>query len=586
MRSLLLRFVSVFCVTILVLCALPAQAADVVVGGYTVFRVEKEAEAASLSRHLETLLQNGASASTVKVVKGENKQASLYWGGELICNVTPELAKANNSEPEQLAEQWARNIREVASIGLLNIDVSRVVLSIDGEKLVTTSGLATGDLIVSDPSGVVDITIYDDGTVLLRGKRLGKTQVTFTRGKGKQQAWVHVKDWAGRIPKQLNVAVTGKPALASAVSQAVLLEIATKTFVNPGCGVTIDENGFEPRAVEAGATMRFAVPMTISASEDYLPVRGTTYVDVANVGIPFEEQNLLLVSNRPERVDRDGILLDYTFKKTEPTRLMYSHLNASEKIRNLWVNLYNPNDEPVKLLVDWTYAGPGKSEVHVGQTSAKRYLASVAAQSGCIITVDPGMIVELANHAVYPNMLVTGFAVLQILEGDSLKVEVRNALAPSSNDGSPLPDIGAPFDPFKIHPHGVFAQPYFELEGEYVYGKEPLVIRYGESPWLIDFETGLPNTGNFGVLYKALIELKNPDSVIRQVGLYFKPLNGPGGANFLVNDMLFQAPFRKVQNECLVTRIELAPRSSSLVEIVTLPEASSCYPAQFELRAL
>ena len=582
---MLKRFLTLLFLLGFIVPALPVWAADVVLGGRTVFRIDNETQAENLSKKIEAILQNGAPASAIRVEK-KDKGAVIYWGSEAIIEVTPELAKANKSEALPLARRWADNMIEVASIGLLNVDCNRVVLSIEGEKLINTSGLAEGDLVVNDPQGIVGITIYDDGSVLLHAQRLGKTQVTISRGKGVQTVWVHVKDWAGRIPKQLEVEVTGSPALELHVQQAVLLAVATNTFVNPGCYVEFDEKGFQPRPVQSGATMRFAVPMTIAASEDYFPVRGTAYVDVHNIPVEWQEQNLLMVSNRPERVDQDGVLLNYTFTKNEATRLMYSHLNDSQKTRNLWVNLSNPNSTPVKLLIDWTFAGPGKSEIHVGQTSAKRYLQSVAAKSGCIVTINPGMVMELASHAVHNKMLVTGFAVMQILEGESINVEVRNVLAPSSNDARPLPDIGAPFNPFKIHPHGVFAQPYFEMEAEYTYGKDPVVIRYGESPWLIDFETGLPNTGNFGVLYKALIELKNPDSRVRQVGLYFKPLNGPGGANFLIDGRIFQAPFRKVQDECLVTRIELSPRSNHLIEVITLPEASSCYPAQFEIRAL
>ena len=572
-----------FFLTLLIPLA-PAQAADVVLSGQTVFRLDSQKDAAEVSRKIEALFQGGAAARDIRVEKSD-KEAVIYWGKERIVTVTASLAAANNSEALPLAKRWADNLYEIAAQGLLNVDVNRVILSLEGEKLITTSGLANGELTVTDPHDVVDITIYDDGTVLLHAKRLGKSQLTFTKGKGVQRVWVHVKDWAGRIPKKLDVEVTGNPAQELHVQQAVLLAIATNTVVNPGCGVDFDED-FVPRPVPANATVRFAVPMTITASDDYLPVRGTAYVEVHNVPVEWQEQTLQQVSNRPERVNQDGVLLNYTFGKGEATRLMYSHLNDSAKTRNLWVNLYNPNKNAVKLLVDWTFAGPGKSEIHVGQTSAKRYLQSLAAKSGCIVTIEPGMVMELAAHAVGHNMLVTGFAVMQILEGDSVNVEVRNVLAPSNNDARPLPDIGAPFNPFKIHPHGVFAQPFFELEAEYTYGKKPVTIRYGESPWLIDFETGLTNTGNFGVLYKALVELKNPDKYTRQVGLYFKPLNGPGGANFLIDGKLFQAPFRKVQNECLVTRLELAPRSSSLVEIITLPEASSCYPAQFEIREL
>jgi len=51
-----------------------------------------------------------------------------------------------------------------------------------------------------------------------------------------------------------------------------------------------------------------------------------------------------------------------------------------------------------------------------------------------------------------------------------------------------------------------------------------------------------------------------------------------------VDGKVVQAPFRRVDNEALLTEIELSPGESRMVEVVTFPEASSNYPAQFEFR--
>ena len=220
---------------------------------------------------------------------------------------------------------------------------------------------------------------------------------------------------------------------------------------------------------------------------------------------------------------------------------------------------------------------------YVGQTAAKRFLENLAARSGYVITLPPNSALELCSYDMAHMALVSGFINFQILEGESATVEVRTSLDPQANDGRALPDLGAPFNPFKIHPHGVFAQPYFEYEGDFTVGGSPLTFRYGESPWLIDFETGLPNTGNFGVLYKYLVKFKNPTRATKTVGLYFTPLKGPGGAHFLMGHKVYQAAFRRKGERSLVAKIELPPESDHLIEIITLPEATSSYPAQFEL---
>lgn len=586
-----------------------AEAADVVMGGHVVFRVGNEKQAENLSRKLEALLQSGASGDTIKVVRKEiapKKEAdaqnedddqeakpqkkfiySVYWGKELIIDVTDEMAKQSSSSSESLARLWVENLRKVTAIGLLNLDTSKVIFPVDGGKYINVGGLATGEIKAEEPAGVVEIDIdQENGKIYIKAKKVGKSKLTVFRGVAKESVFIQVKDWAGTLPKEVVAEVTGSPAQADIVAQAVMLSIVAGTETKPGCFVYIDDSNFLPIDVPSGDTMRIVVPAGITASEDYFEVSGRITVSVVNVPVEPVEQNLLLVSNRPERIDKDGILLKYTFNRREPTRLMYSHLNASERNRHLWVNLFNLSETPLKIVISPTHAGPEKSEIYVGQTAAKRFLTNLAAQSGYIVTLSPRSALQLVSHDMRKDMLVSGFINFQILEGSSAQVEVRTASDPNGNDGRVLPELGAPFNPFKIHPHGVFAQPYFEFEGDYEVDGKPLTFVYGESPWLIDFETGLPNTGNFGVLYKTLIEFKNPTRRTRTVGLYFKPLSGPGGANFLIGNKVYQAVFRKKDDEVLVAKIELGPNSSNLVEIITLPEATSCYPAQYELRDL
>ena len=585
----------------------PAWAADVMLGGQVVFRISDGEQAAAISEKIEAMLQRGASSSSIKVVKREVlvKEASqgedgntvskekkkfvycVYWGSELVIEVTDEIAKQNSSSSEALAKLWAENMRNVVDIGLLNVDVSRLVMAMDTDRLISTSGLASGDLQVQDKAGVVEASVAEDNaTVKVTAKRVGKTTLVLSKGVAQVNVFVQVKDWAGRLPKEVTVEVTGRPTQIEAVSQAVMLSIASNTSVNPGCSVYVDDFNFKPIPVPEGDSMRLSVPVGINASSDYFPVKGDVNVLVKNVVLPYTEQNLLLVSNRPERVDKDGILLNYTFKRREPTRLMFSHLNASPDNRYLWINLSNLNSELLRIVISRTSAGPERSEIYVGQTAAKRFLENLAVRSGYIIELPPNSALELASYTMRPETLLSGFINLEILDGVNATVEVRTSLDPNANDGRKMPDLGAPFNPFKIHPHGVFAQPYFENEGDFVVGNGPLTFKYGESPWLIDFETGLPNTGNFGVLYKSLVEFKNPTKRTKMVGLYFTPLSGPGGANFLIGNSVYQAVFRKKGDEVLVAKIELAPESSNTIEIITLPEATSCYPAQYQLREI
>lgn len=567
----------------LALLARPLEAAEVTLDGQVLMRLGSQAQAQAVEVRIQRCLEAGLAPAAVRVEKGKGK-ASIYWGSVLIVEVTADLAAANRSQPADLASRWAALLRRAAARGALRVEPSRLSLPVGGEQVLQLSGLARGPISVREPSGLLEVRVDPQaGQVGLKGLAAGKTRLEIRRGRARATVYVQVKDWAGRPPEKVLVQVTGNPAPSSLVAQAALEATWAESRVNPGCRLVLPQDLSLP-SVPPGQQMTFPLPVEITGNDNYFPVRKNVSVTVTNLPLEQVDANLLLVSNRPESLEVDGVLLDYTFRAEEPTRLMYSHENRSPGPRHLWVNLTNPDPTPVRLWVSHTYAGPDSHIIHVGHTAAARFLEYLGQGAGYVLTLPPRSSLELAGHLMGPGTLVSGFANLRILEGQRVQVQVATALHPAVNDPSRLPHLGAPFNPFKIHPHGVFAQPYFEEELEYQVGGQPAVVRYGQSPWLIDFETGLPNTGNFGVLYKARVTLRNPDTSPRQVGFYFSPLQGPAGGTFLIDGQLRQAPFRKPPQEELVGTVELAPGEERTVDLVTFPEASSNYPAEVRIR--
>ncbi|GMU53508.1 MAG: hypothetical protein AMXMBFR33_26540 [Candidatus Xenobia bacterium] len=563
--------------------ALPGLAQEVTLGDRVVMRLESAEQAEAVSRRIEAQLERGADPEGIKVVKSKNG-ATILWGGVLIVEVTRSMAAANQSDPLKLALRWANNLHELVADGLVRLSPGRVVMPVGEARTIEVTGLAEGPIEVEDANGVVQAAVDETGLLTLTGSRVGKTRLKVRRGQGQAYLFVHVKDWAGTLPEVVNVQVVGNPAPGAVVAEGVLREAYVQARVRPGCVMSVGGDLSELPSVPRGQMMRLTVPIKIEGSEDYYPVARSLPVVVSSLDVEPVEANLLLVSNRPELVDVDGVLLQYKFSQKEPSRLMYSHKNISKGKRNLWVNLENPNDQAVKVLVNTLYAGPSRNEVLVGHTSATRFLEQEGDGAGYVLTMPPRTKLELAAHEVGTQALVTGFANLRILEGESLEVEVRTELAPSFNDGKKLPHLGAPFNPFKIHPHGVFAQPYFEEELEFRTGGAPVGVRFGEDPWLIDFETGLPNTGNFGVFYRLETTLINPRPFPVRVGLYFLPLNGPAAGSFLIDGKVYETPFRKPQGAppSLVRHFDLGPGEKKVVRLLTFPEASSSYPAELQ----
>ena len=362
--------------------------------------------------------------------------------------------------------------------------------------------------------------------------------------------------------------------------------VAGSTRLNPGARLRFPEEMPNIPSVNQGQALRFALPVEIVAGDDYYPVSTKVNVAVESVELDIKESNLLVVSNRPERVDKDGVLMEYVFSDHEPTRLMYSHMNETLADRNLWVNLYNETDKPVQVWIGSSFAGPNRNEVHTGHMAAVRFLLQQGAIAGYIIEIPAGRRFVVADHLMEKKDLLSGFANFQIVGEGKLRVEVHSALAPARNETRGVERLGGPFNPFKIHPHGVFAQPYFEEWVDLSNTSEPVSVPYGISPWLIDFETGLPNTGNFGVLYRYHFVLSNKASYPVDFELVFRPQAGPGAGSFLVDGDILEAPFAKGGVQTSLGRFRVDAGGERTVDVVTLPEASSNYPAYLDMRPL
>ena len=568
--------------------ALTGWAQDVQLGGQLLFRVETAKQADAINARLEDLMGKGADPAGLKLVTLK-AGIGIYWGKLEIVVVSKELAEANSSQPKALAELWLSRLREVAEVGLLKLTPARLELPIDGEGTIDVSGLATGPFSVEDSSGRVQVSEDSPNKLRVKARAVGKTKILVMRGKARATLFVHVKDWAGKLPDNVQIQVTGRPAPGEMVLEAVLRALMTQARVNPGCKLQIDmpaNYGSGLPSIPQGQQMNLSLVGRITGSEDYYPVRKDIRTAVECINLEAVEPNLLLVSNRPEQVDKDGVLLSYTLTPKEPSRLMYSHMNASTEDRNLWVNLFNPSSEEASVLVDWSYSGPSRNEVNVGHAAAQRFLNRLNAGSGYVLQIPANTRLELAEHSLQRKELLSGFASLRMLKGSKLEVEVLSKVDPGRNDGSKVAHLGAPFNPFKIHPHGVFAQPYFEEWLELPAGGTPLSFNFGESPWLIDFESGLPNTGNFGVIYRWHVALSNPSNRPRQFGLFFTPKNGAAALSILINQEVVSIPFTPRNTQMGVRSFQLAPGKELNVELTTLPEASSSYPATLEFREL
>jgi len=179
---------------------------------------------------------------------------------------------------------------------------------------------------------------------------------------------------------------------------------------------------------------------------------------------------------------------------------------------------------------------------------------------------------------------VSGLCQLETLDGGDLEVTVETSSRGFQVAGDRL--IDAPFNPFRIHPKGVFSDPTIVVDEKFIVGStESAEIPFGRAPWLIDGTTGEPNTGNYGVLYELRLEVSNPTQEYRKVSLFFEPVNGVALGSFLVEGKLTETICLKPPARALIRTVDLAPQENRSIRIVTLPQAGSHYPARILIQS-
>jgi hypothetical protein len=566
-----------------------AQApSEVVANGVVVMRFsakkgmdyEKAAEAAT--KRIEEKINNGARPRDIKLVP-QGKAMAIYWGDVQICLVDDYQAGMNKSTTIALARAWASNLMAAVSEHPLRLSKDTLSLPVGEEQRISVAGGGKGEIKATYEASIIDVTVNsEDGEIMIKGRAAGTARLILQKGSSKGALRVFVKDWAGKIAPLVEKYVTGNPVPQELLMQATLAAVGEGVSVLPGAQVLVKELPRIPSTLRPDNDLLVTVPLLIEG-KGYYPLEGGLKVKLKNIKLPIAEPTVLMISNRPEELEEDGILFQGRLSPQNPARLLYSHKNSTSSKKRLWITLKNLHRKPLRLFVKKAYGGPDKFEIQVGHRAAMRYLDYLRTKAGYVVDIAPGATYVLDDYDLPPNYTLSGLCDLQILEGDEAEIEVKNVM--QGKIGGVLKMLQEPFDPFKIHPHGIFPAPTIQIEKHYQIPGEPLTIEVGKWPWLIDSTTGEPNTGNYGVIYCINLKLTNKSNEQAKLDVQFTAINGVSMGSLIIDGTLYETGIVRQNETTRVAEITLAPREERNISIITFPEASSCYPVSIQISA-
>jgi len=443
-------------------------------------------------------------------------------------------------------------------------------------------------LVVSPPSGILTLTVSDpnvasaifngiDRTIDVTGLHPGTATITASDRYGQTATLsVTVQPYAGKAAPSTSVTITGNPASADFVADMAAQAALRVTYPIQGGRVSAPATGVaDARTLEADNTAVVHVPVSITGAGLY-PYNQTVAVSVVNLAQPHVDPKFLLVSDVPETITENGTLFYADVNYDEPARLLYYHYaDRGAPLRRVTVKVQN--NGLVSSLIQLTagVAGPDPNVLAVGHASTMRFLKQEANGEGQIFEVPPHATLNVIEQLLPPVSLVSGLMEVRVVEGDG----VRIAVVVQDASDSPVEPISETLLSSAVrHSRGVYEVPDFSYDEAYTVGDDPTVLHIGKLP-LPNLVQGEVLGGDYGVKQSATVTLLNTGDMGASVGMWIQPRGGRATATFLIDGELVEMKATDPGRFALVRTFPVPARGFRRVEIVTMPEGGSSYPA-------
>jgi hypothetical protein len=453
-------------------------------------------------------------------------------------------------------------------------------VAVEPGKLASTrlnSVLGNVNAVVADPTVATAVVDQVNRVLFVTGVKVGDTTVTLSDTRGVTLVVpVRVAYAAGTAADYTSLRITGNPASAEYVRDAIAEAVERATTLRPGASANVNPDAVNVRRdLQLDDRFDIDVPV-VMAGDGYLTVNGNTRISVENVALPPIEPQRLLVSDFPETLSADGVLFTARLDRTQAQRFLYYHFNPkNEPARRILLKAHNDGASPATVqLIDGS-AGPGVNEMEVGHLSTKRFLVRQARNEGLVMTIPPGATINLVDHPLPAQNIVSAIMQLRLILGDGIDLALvaqdANAPLDQSSDTTQLLAGGVP------HARGVYPVPTFYFDRTYDVDGDDLEIPIGQLP-LPNLRQGQALSGDYGVEQSMNVVIVNATRGPHAIALYANPRGGRATGTFIIDGTLVQAhalpPFSKFK----IWQETISAGTYRRIRIVTMPEGGSSYP--------
>jgi Pilus formation protein N terminal region len=439
------------------------------------------------------------------------------------------------------------------------------------------SAIAPLSAVVGDPSIALASIDQPSQRVSIFGKSPGSTIVTLTDARGlRRDLPVRVAYYAGAIPSQVTVDLTGDPASSSFVREAVVRQIKSAATLRPGAQILVTADDVPMRgSLEQDDVAAFDVPVLIQGRDDF-EVDGSTHVEVRNVAVPRISPDSLMVSDYPERLTEDGTLFTAVLRSAQPSRFLYFHYNPSgQPDRRIVLRADNLSREPSIVQMISGRGGPSPNEMEVGHVATRRFLTDVVQNQGRLLTINGSTSANIVEQDLPAGSVVCNLLQLRVLSGGSvhLTLVAQDAGADPSVAVSDEALLQGP----RAHARGIYPIAEFHFATQWRVDSDYLELPIGQLPLPNDLR-GEALSGDYGVLQSFVVNVENPMSAPQAIAIYENPRGGRATGTYIIDGVLVQShqvpPFSRYK----VRQYVVPAHGFVRVTLVTMPEAGSSLP--------
>lgn len=327
-----------------------------------------------------------------------------------------------------------------------------------------------------------------------------------------------------------------------------------------------------PRAdlKEAGGVLK-------ASGSELIAYEGTPKVELKSEILEPRKADGLILSNWPERIEEDQVVLEAPLMPEKHWRVMIHHRNMPEQPpRWLEVEIMQPAGVDERYAITSYLTGPASDEIFCGHLAAARYFK--APFTGYLVSVPGGKRHLLERALLKPGQTISAMLAIRGLAPRSqpglLRVSVRGL-----DNTEPL--ALRPYAEKARTARGVFpAEVVRELS--YQVGPAYLFEDIGGPPYLNEVSNGSPSPGNFGAVYRYRWKLENPTDQPQEVRMEMSARGGPARASLWIDGESLETDLLKAEPR-LLKRWLLPPAGRREVVMETFPQAGSNFPLSVTL---